>query len=101
MNDPIRVRLQLDMAPAQRSVALLERAPEGVRDVIAKCLADLLHDGIEIRLAEGLSAPAADGSYVQTVEVSLPRLDERLAALGAGDADAGGVRGHGGSVREG
>ncbi|OYV28005.1 MAG: hypothetical protein B7W98_00505 [Parcubacteria group bacterium 20-58-5] len=69
------------LAPAQRSVALLERAPDGVRDVIAKCLADLLHDGVEVQLAEGLSAPAADGSYVQTVEVSLPRLDERLAAL--------------------
>jgi hypothetical protein len=33
--------------------------------------------------------------------VSLPRLDERLAALGAGDGDVGGVHGHGESPREG
>ena len=101
MSNPIRVRLQLDMSPAQRSVALLERAPDGVRDVIAKCLADLLHDGVEVQLAEGLSAPASDGSYVQTVRVSFPRLDERLAALGAGDVDIGGAHGHGESPREG
>lgn len=74
------LRVEVDFAPAERTLALLERAPQRVRDLIAERLADLLHEHVEFGLAEGFPARAADGSYVCRVTGALPGLEQRLAA---------------------
>ena len=87
MSTPILLRLEVDSAPAEETIALLERAPDRIRHVVAESLADLLHDGIEVRLAEGFPTSTADGRYVCRYTLSLPWLHEWLSAACAGDVD--------------